>query len=396
MPLALVALVISAFGIGTTEFVVSGLLPEIANDMHVTLSTAGLLISGYAMGVVIGGPVVTALGIRMPRKAMLILLIVLFITGNLLAAVAPDYWLLMIGRVLAAICHGAFFGIGSVVAADLVDESKRSHAISLVFTGLTVANVVGSPLGTFVGQNLGWRSTFLMITGLGLISLIGIIALVPQQPVQEGASVRQELKVLALPQVWLAVGIAACSIGALFAAYTYIAPLLTEITGFSSGALTPLLMLFGTGLVIGNLLGGRFADRAQITTLLAFLGLLTVVLVVFTFTAHAKIPAAITLMFLGGAGFGTVPAFMTRAIDKAQGAPTLGSAIAASGANLGISVGAYLGGRTIDAGYGYTSPIWVGVGMAALGLAITALSAALDRRDKTTTVGALEPAAHSG
>ncbi|MCF6469292.1 MFS transporter [Nonomuraea sp. MG754425] len=392
MPLALFALMISAFGIGTTEFVVSGLLPEIGRDMSVSLSTAGLLISGYALGVVVGGPIATAAGTKLPRKAMLLILMLLFIAGNLLAAVAPGYGMLMAGRILSAVCHGAFFGIASVVAADLVGSAKRSRAISMVFTGLTVANVVGSPLGTWVGQGYGWRATFVMITAIGLVSLAGVAFLVPRQPQAEGASLRRELAVFGRLQVWLAFGTAAMSIGALFAAYSYVAPLMTEVAGFSPGSLTLLLVLFGVGLVIGNLLGGRYADRAQLPTLYVSIGLLTVVLVAFTMTAHARFPAAITLMLLGGAGFATVPGFMTRAIDKADGAPTLASAAAASGANLGISIGAYLGGLTIDAGLGYTSPVWVGAGMAALALVITAASGALESRDRRRQGAALAPA----
>ncbi|PRY59581.1 MFS transporter [Glycomyces artemisiae] len=380
MPLALFALMISAFGIGTTEFVVSGLLPEIADEMKVSLPTAGLLISGYALGVVVGGPIATAAGTRLPRKNMLIVLMVLFIAGNMIAAVGVSYGLLMTGRIVAAVCHGAFFGVASVVAADLVDESKRSRAISMVFTGLTVANVVGSPLGTWVGQGYGWRATFWMITVFGLVSLVGIVFLVPRQPRPEETSLRRELAEFKSLQVWLAVAIAGLSIGALFAAYSYVAPLMTEVAGYSPAALTPLLVLFGVGLVIGNLLGGRFADRAQVPTLLVTTALLAVVLVAFTFTAHFQIAAAVTLMLVGGAGFATVPGFMTRAIDKAKGAPTLASAVASSGANLGISIGAYVGGLTIGAGLGYTSPVWVGAAMAVLAFGVTAWSGALDGR----------------
>jgi len=377
MPLALFALMISAFGIGTTEFVIAGLLPEIASGLSVSVTTAGLLISGYAMGVVVGGPLVTAAGTRLPRKVMLLILMALFIVGNLLAAVAVNYGMLMVGRVFAAICHGAFFGIASVVAADLVSPEKRSRAISMVFTGLTVANVVGAPLGTWIGQNFGWRATFLMITGIGFFSLAAVAVLVPTQPQSADAGLRRELAVFTRLQVWLAMGTAALSIGALFASFSYIAPLLTQVSGFSSSMLTPLLVLFGIGLVAGNLLGGRYADRAQLPTLYVSIAALAVVLIAFTVTAHFKVPAAITLVLLGGAGFATVPGFMTRVIDKAEGAPTLASAAGASAANLGISVGAYLGGLTIDAGFGYTAPSWVGAGMALAGLGITVVSGVL-------------------
>jgi DHA1 family inner membrane transport protein len=315
---------------------------------------------------------------------MLVALMLVFIAGNLLAAVAPGYGPLMAGRILAALCHGAFFGVASVVAADLVDVSRRSRAIAMVFTGLTVANVAGSPLGTWIGQAFGWRATFVMITILGLVSLLGVVLLVPAQPRPEGASLRRELREFRRLQVWLAVIMSGLSIGAMFAAYSYIAPLLTEVTGFPAGALTPLLVLFGVGLVIGNLLGGRYADRAQLPTLLVANALLAVVLAAFTFTAYARIPAVITLVLVGAAGFAAVPALMTRAIDKAKDAPTLASTVAASGANLGISIGAYLGGLTIDAGLGYTSPTWVGAGMALLALLVIAWSGLLDARSART------------
>ncbi|MBW4717270.1 MFS transporter [Saccharothrix obliqua] len=380
MPLALVALMISSFGIGTTEFVVMGLLPEIANDLSVSITSAGLLISGYALGVVVGGPVVTALGTRQSRKTMLVLLMGLFIVGNLLSALAPGYGLLMAGRVLAAVCHGAFFGIASVVAADLVAPDKRSRAISLVFTGLTVANVVGAPLGNWIGQDLGWRSTFWMITGIGLVSLVGVVTMVPATPKPVDARIASELAVFKRLQVWLALATAALSIGALFASFSYIAPLMTEVTGFSSGAMTPLLVLFGVGLVTGNLIGGRFADRAQLPTLYVAQAVLAVVLLVFVVTSANKVLAVITLVLLGAAGFATVPGFMTRAIDKAAGAPTLASAAAASAANLGISVGAYLSGVAIDAGGGYTAPNLVGAAMAVAALAVTLVSGSLQKR----------------
>ncbi|MCP2169162.1 MFS transporter [Goodfellowiella coeruleoviolacea] len=381
MPLALVALMISSFGIGTTEFVIMGLLPEIAQDLSVGITTAGLLVSGYALGVVIGGPVVTALGTKQSRKTMLVLLMVLFIVGNLLSALAPGYALLMAGRVLAAVCHGAFFGIASVVAADLVAPDKRSRAISLVFTGLTVANVVGAPLGNWIGQSLGWRATFWMITVIGLVSLVGVIAMVPATPKPTDAHLGRELAVFKRPQVWLALGTAALSIGALFASFSYIAPLLTEVTGFSTGTITPLLVLFGIGLVAGNLIGGRFADRAQLPTLYVAQALLAAVLLAFVVTSANKVLAVITLVLLGAAGFATVPGFMTRAIDKAAGAPTLASSAAASAANLGISVGAYLSGLAIDAGGGYTSPNLVGAAMAVAALVVTLVSGALQKRE---------------
>ncbi|WP_344159303.1 MFS transporter [Nocardiopsis rhodophaea] len=396
MPLAVFALMIASFGIGTTEFVIMGLLPEVAADMSVTLTTAGLLISGYALGVVFGGPLFTAAATRMPRKNMLLILMGLFIIGNMLAAVAPAYWILMTGRIFAAICHGAFLGIGSVVAAAMVDQDKRSRAISLVFTGLTVANVFGAPLGTWIGQYFDWRATFWMITVIGVVSLVGLVALVPARPNEVPARLRTELAVFTRGQVWLALATAGLSIGALFAAFSYVSPLMTEVAGFDAGMLTPLLMLFGVGLVIGNLLGGRYADRAQVPTLLTAQALLAAVLVAFTLTAHIQVAAGATLALLGGAGFASVPGFMTRVIDKAAGAPTLASAMASSAANAGIAIGSYLAGLTINAGMGFTAPLWVGALMAVAAFLVTLASGALDRsrgarRDAPAPSTALAP-----
>ncbi|WP_116246665.1 MFS transporter [Nocardiopsis sp. FIRDI 009] len=387
MPLAVFALMIASFGIGTTEFVIMGLLPEVADDMSVSLTRAGLLISGYALGVVFGGPLFTAAATRMPRKRMLLILMVLFILGNTLSAVAPAYWILMVGRILAAICHGAFLGIGSVVAADMVAQDKRSRAISLVFTGLTVANVFGAPMGTWIGQSFDWRATFWAIAAIGVISLIGLAVLVPTRRDDGSVRLRDELAVFRRGQVWMALAIAGLSIGALFAAFSYVAPLMTEVAGFSSGMLTPLLMLFGVGLVIGNLLGGRYADRAQVATLLTAQALLFAVLIVFALTARFEVAAVVLLMLLGGAGFATVPGFMTRVIDKARGATTLAAAVASSAANAGIAVGSYLAGTTIDAGYGYTAPLVVGALMAAAAFGVTFASHASDRRSTLVQAG---------
>ncbi|WP_159941191.1 MULTISPECIES: MFS transporter [unclassified Nocardiopsis] len=380
MPLAVLALMVASFGIGTTEFVIMGLLPEVADDMSVSLTRAGLLISGYALGVVFGGPLFTAAATRMPRKRMLLILMVLFIVGNALSAVAPAYWVLMAGRIMAAICHGAFLGIGSVVAADMVARDKRSRAISLVFTGLTVANVFGAPMGTWIGQAFDWRATFWAIAAIGVISLVGLIALLPVQPNDGSVRLRDELAVFGRGQLWMALAIAGLSIGSLFAAFSYVAPLMTEVAGFSSGMLTPLLMLFGVGLVVGNLLGGRYADRAQVATLLSAQALLFAVLVLFALTAQFAAAAVVLLMLLGGAGFATVPGFVTRVIDKAKGATTLAAAVVSSAANAGIAVGSYLAGTTIDAGYGYTAPLAVGALMAAAAFCVTLSSASLDRR----------------
>lgn len=319
MPVALLALAISAFAIGTTEFVIMGLLPEVATDLGVSIPGAGLLISGYALGVVIGAPLLTVLGGRLPRKKMLLGLMVLFIAGNLVSAMADTYGVLMSGRVIAALAHGAFFGVGSVVAADLVAPQRRASAIALMFTGLTVANVLGVPMGTALGQALGWRSTFWAVTVLGVIGLLGIVFLVPRQQAQ-GGNLRSELAVFRNPQVWLALLMTTFGFAGVFASFTYIAPMMTEVAGFSSGAVTWLLVLFGVGLFAGNLLGGKAADRSVMKSTIFILIALAAILTAFVFTAHSPVLAAITIVLFGAAGFATVPPLQMRVMQTAEGA----------------------------------------------------------------------------
>jgi DHA1 family inner membrane transport protein len=380
MPAALLALAISAFGIGTTEFVIMGLLPEVAADFGVSIPSAGLLISGYALGVVVGAPLLTALASRVPRKTVLVALMGLFIAGNVLSALAPSYGLLMTGRVVAALSHGAFFGVGSVVAASLVAPAKQASAIALMFTGLTVANVLGVPAGTALGQAFGWRSTFWVVSALGVIGAIGILALVPHQKPDPNAGLRGELAVFRRPQVWLALAMTALGFAGVFASFTYIAPMMTEVAGFSSGAVTWLLVLFGAGLFAGNLLGGKAADRKLMPSLYVILAALALVLVAFVFTAHAKVPAAITIALFGAAGFATVPPLQARVMAKAEGAPALASAANIAAFNLGNAGGAWLGGQAIESGLGYTAPNWIGAVLAAAGLAVALFSGLLDRK----------------
>jgi DHA1 family inner membrane transport protein len=390
MPAALLALAISAFGIGTTEFVIMGLLPEVAGDFGVSIPSAGLLISGYALGVVVGAPLLTALGSRIPRKTVLVGLMGLFIVGNVISALAGSYGLLMTGRIVAALSHGAFFGVGSVVAASLVAPAKQASAIALMFTGLTVANVLGVPAGTALGQALGWRSTFWAVSVLGVIGLVGILALVPKQTTVPGAGLRSELQVFRNPQVWLALAMTALGFAGVFASFTYIAPMMTNVAGFSTGAVTWLLVLFGGGLFVGNLVGGRAADRKLMPSLYVILSLLAVVLVVFVFTAHAQLPAAITIAVFGAAGFATVAPLQARVMSKAAGAPALASAANIAAFNLGNAAGAWLGGLAIEHGLGYTSPNWIGAALAASGLVVAIISGRLDRTGRRTELATTE------
>ncbi|MEV6259333.1 MFS transporter [Streptomyces sp. NPDC051784] len=380
MPLALLALAIGAFGIGTTEFVIMGLLPEVAADFQVTIPTAGFLVTGYALGVVLGAPLMTILGTRVTRKRMLMLLMGLFIVGNVVSAIAPVFGVMLAGRVIASLAHGAFFGIGSVVAADLVAPEKKAGAIAMMFTGLTVANVVGVPLGTFVGQSLGWRVTFVVVAALGVLGLLGVAKLVPEQPKPQGVRLRHELAAFGNVQVLLAMAMTVLGFGGVFAAITYITPMMTETAGYAASSVTWLLVLFGLGMVGGNLLGGRFADRRLMPMLYVSLGGLALVLALFTVTAHNKLSAAVTIVLIGGLGFATVPPLQKRVLNQAAGAPTLASAVNIGAFNLGNALSAWLGGIVIAAGFGYTAPNWVGAALAASALLLAVLSGALERR----------------
>lgn len=393
MPLALLALAVGAFGIGTTEFVIMGLLPEVAADFGVSIPTSGLLVTGYALGVVAGAPLMTALGTKISRKRMLMLLMGLFVVGNLLSAFAPSFGAMLAGRIVASLAHGAFFGIGSVVAAELVAPHKKAGAIALMFTGLTVANVVGVPGGTFIGQSIGWRTTFAVVAALGVVGLAGVAKLVPDMPRPEGVRLRDEVAAFRNAQVLLAMAMTVLGFGGVFAAITYIAPMMTEAAGFADSSVTWLLVLFGLGMVGGNLLGGRYADRHLMPLLYVTLGALGVVLALFTVTAHHKFLAAASIVLIGALGFATVPPLQKRVLDQAKGAPTLASAVNIGAFNLGNALAAWLGGLVISAGFGLTAPNWVGALLAVSALALAVLSAALERREGRRTQAAPAPRA---
>lgn len=380
MPLALLALAIGAFGIGCTEFVIMGLLPEVSDAFGVSIPTAGYAVTGYALGVVIGAPFMTAIGTKLTRKQMLLMLMGLFIAGNLLTAVAPAFGVLLLGRVLASFTHGAFFGVGSVVAADLVAPDKRAGAIASMFMGLTLANVIGAPPGTLIGQHAGWRVTFFAVAALGVLGLIGVAKWVPARPEPAAAQLRTELGAFRNPQVWLAMAMTVLGFGGVFAAITYVTPMMTEIAGFAESSVMWLLALFGVGMVAGNVIGGRYADRHPMPLLYASLVGLASTLGLFTLTAHNKVTAAITLVLIGLFGFATVPPLQKRVMDHAAEAPTLASAANIAAFNLGNALAAYLGGLVISAGFGYTSPNLVGVGLVISAIGVAAFAAWLERR----------------
>lgn len=392
MPLGLIALALGGFGIGLTEFGIVGLLPEVAADTGVTEPVAGYLVSGYALGVALGAIALTALVYRLERRKVLLGLMVLFVLGNLLSAIAPDYSVLLFGRIVAALCHGAFFGIGAVVAADMVAEDKKAGAISLMFAGLTAANVLGVPLGTFLGQQLGWRSTFWAITVIGVVALIGIRLLVPVTPGPTGSTLRAEFAVFRRPQVWVSAVASVFAFGAVIGAFTYIAFTLTEVTGFSTGAVPWLLVLFGIGTFIGNFVGGKLADRALNPALITILLVLAVVLMVFALTATNPIATVVLLLLLGTVGLSTAPGLQVRTMAHAGDAPTVASGANIAAFNVGNAIGAWLGGVTIAAGLGFTSPLWAGAALAGVG-ALVLVGGSLRRRSAVPATTAPVPVA---
>ncbi len=389
MPLGLLALALGGFGIGLTEFVIMGLLPEVSSDFGVSEATAGWLISGYALAVVVGALVITAAVTRFERKPVLAVLLVLFIAGNLLSAVSPDYWTMMAGRILAALAHGAFFGIGAVVAADMVAPTKKAGAIAIMFTGLTAANVLGVPFGTMLGQAAGWRSTFWAISVIGVIALIGILTLVPRTDAGRaaGTSLRSELRAFRSTQVWLSIAVTILGYGGMFGAFTYIAFTLTEVSGFAASAVPWLLIVFGVGLFIGNTVGGKAADRNVDRTLVVVLAALVLVLVAFALTAGNQVLTIVSIVLMGGFGFATVPGLQMRVMKYASSAPTLASGANIGAFNVGNALGAWLGGVTITAGLGYTSPIWAGAATTLLGLGVMVFAAINAKRSQAGSDG---------
>ncbi|MGF6242744.1 DHA1 family inner membrane transport protein [Paraburkholderia sp. GAS38] len=387
MPIPLLALAISAFAIGTTEFVIMGLLPEVARDLAVSIPSAGLLVSGYALGVAVGAPLLAVVTSKMPRKLALQLLMGVFIVGNVLCAVASDYSVLMIARVVTSFAHGSFFGIGAVVAASLVPQEKRASAIALMFTGLTLANVLGVPFGTFIGQEFGWRTAFWVVAALGVASLAGIAALVPNKHDTGPAGLAHEVRVLKDPQVWMALAMTIVGFGGVFVVFTYIAPILEQVSGFSPRGVTLILVLFGVGLTIGNTVGGKLADRALMPSLMGILLALAVVMAIFTRTSHSQVAAAMTIFVWGIAAFATVPPLQMRVVEKATAAPNLASTLNIGAFNLGNAGGAWLGGLAIGHGMGLDALPWVAAVVSLAALLLTWLAARMDAPVRKGAVG---------
>ncbi|VVM51161.1 Inner membrane transport protein YdhP [Pseudomonas fluorescens] len=380
MPLALFALAVAAFGIGTTEFVIMGLLPDVARDLAVSIPDAGLLITGYALGVVFGAPILAVGTANLPRKATLLGMTLMFILGNILCALAPNYATLMAARVVTALCHGAFFGIGSVVAAGLVAPNKRAQAIAMMFTGLTLANVLGVPLGTALGQYAGWRSTFWAVSVIGVVAAIAQWLWLPRDIAMGKANLASEFKVLGKVNVLLALGMSVLASTSLFSVFTYIAPILQDITGVSPHGVTIMLLLFGVGLTAGSMLGGRLADSRLLPSLVGMALATAVVLAAFTQTSHSAIPAAITLVLWGIFAFALCPILQLLIIDQAHEAPNLGSTLNQSAFNLGNAAGAWIGGLVVASGADLSELPWTGVLVSGLTVLTALLFIYLQRR----------------
>ncbi|MDX3852750.1 MFS transporter [Streptomyces sp. AK02-01A] len=394
MPLALLALAISAFGIGTTEFVIMGLLPNVAADLHITVPTAGNLVSSYALGVVIGAPLLAVIGVRMPRKWLLVMLMGIFVAGNLLSALAPDFGWLMAGRFISGLPHGAFFGAGSVVATRLVRKGREGRAVATILLGLTFANIVGVPAATLLGQDLGWRATFLVVTGIGVVAVAALTALIPYEPVQPQQSLRRELRAFRNRQVLLGLATAIFGFAGVFATYAYLASITTHVMGLGESSVMWVLALCGVGMTIGVAAAGPLTDRAARPTVYASLGGLAIVLVAFYFTAHIVWLALIMVVLLGAVGFLMTAPLQMMVIRSASDAPTLSAASNHSAFNLANAGGVWLGGAAIASGWGWMSCAVIGAGLAVVGLVVALVAGCLDRGDKSRIV--LEPSEAAG
>jgi MFS transporter, DHA1 family, inner membrane transport protein len=380
-PIPILALTMSAFAVGTAEFVIAGLLPDISRDLDVSIPAAGQLVTAYAIGVVIGAPLLAIATSKLPRKAVLLLMLGIFVAGNLLSAVAPGYLFLMVARVVAAFAHGSLFGAGAVVAADMVAPNRRAGAIALMFTGLTVANIAGVPLGTFIGQLYGWRATFWAISGLGVLSFVGIALLVPGTSDRGAIDVRQEIVVARKPEVLLALATTVLGWAGVFVLFTYIVPILEGNAGFSPRAVTIILFVIGVGLTIGINIGGKLADRFGLShALIGMLAALALFSALFAAASFAKVTAVIVIFLWGMAAFATVPPLQTRVLDGARDAPNLASALNVGAFNLGNAGGAFLGGMVIDWGLGVTAVPLAAALVACSGLVLAAIGLRADRR----------------
>ncbi|MGP0918526.1 MFS transporter [Serratia sp. CY81166] len=390
MPLALLALTISAFAIGTTEFVIVGLIPTIAEQLGVTVPSAGLLVTIYALGVAIGAPVLTALTSRIPRKLLLVGLMVLFTLGNLLAWQSPSYESLVVARLLTGLAHGVFFSIGSTIATSLVAKEKAASAIAIMFGGLTVALVTGVPLGTFIGQQFGWRETFLAVSLIGAVATLASVILVPSNIKNQGsAGVREQLKVLTHPRLLLIYAITALGYGGVFTTFTFLAPMMQELAGFSAPTVSWILLAYGVAVAVGNIWGGKLADRHGAVRALSFIfAALAILLLVFQFTASHSIAALLTVIVMGVFAFGNVPGLQVYVVQKAAqytpNAVDVASGLNIAAFNIGIALGSVIGGQTVTS-LGLAQTPWIGALIVVVALLLVSFSGRLDKKSQLQT-----------
>ncbi|QBJ33625.1 MFS transporter [Hafnia alvei] len=361
------ALAVGGFGIGTGEFAIMGLLPNVAKDLAISIPQAGHVISIYALGVVIGAPVIATLAARLSRRTLLLLLMVLFAVGNIASALSSSYGNLMVFRFISGLPHGAYFGVASLVAASMAGVGQRAKAVGRVMLGLTLATLLGSPLATWIGQLMGWRAAFVMVGVIGALTALLVMLWLPKDKVEEGASPLRELGALKRKQVWLTLGIAAVGSGGLFAVFSYIAPTLIHQTGMSPASVPLVLIVFGVGMILGNIFGSRLADRSLMGTIVGVLIWNVVMLTTFYLVADIAWATVLVVLLTGGS-FALVPALQTRLMDVAEDAQTLAAALNHSAFNIANALGAWLGGVSIAAGFGWSSTGWVGAGLAAGGI----------------------------
>lgn len=378
-PIALLSLTVGSFAIGMTEFVIMGILPNVADDLNVSISTAGQLITMYALGVAIGAPILTIFTQRIPQKKLLCLLMVLFILGNGISVFAPSYAVLMGARVVTALTHGTFFGVGAVIAANLVAPNKRAGAVSIMMAGLTISNIIGVPLGTFIGQHMGWRASFGAIAIMGVIALIGILMFIPRIKLDKPVRLMQQINALIQPKLLVYLLIGALGNAGLFTVFTYIAPLLQQVSGFAEHRVTWILVLFGCGVTIGNIVGGKLADWKLMPSILGLYFAISIILTILTFTIHSPIATVITIFLWGVASFAVMPGLQVRVMSLAHDAPALASTATHSAGNLGNAAGAFIGGWVITH-LAITSLPWVGALLVGLGLILGIASYIMERK----------------
>ena len=380
LALAIGALAVGGFALGTTEFTIMGLLEEMRADLGVDYERGGQVISAYALGVGVGAPVLATLGAKRPQRSVALVLALVITLANLSSFFASGFGWMLVSRFLSGLPHGAYFGVAAVIAASLADPARRGRAISMVMLGLSIANVVGVPFATWVGQQFGWRSMFLLVGVIGAATLVLIRAFVPAVPVRPGASIRAELGALRRPQLWMTLLIGIVGFGGFFAVYSYIAPVMTEVAGVRASLLPFVVALYGVGMVVGNILGGRLADRSIMGSIYGSMAAITCVLLVFPLAAGTPWSACLFVFLVGASGSTLIPPLQARLLDVSPGAPSLASSMNHSSLNLANALGAAVGGAVITAGWGFTAPALVGAGLAVLGLAVALVSGRMDRR----------------